>query len=178
MCCFSSENLPLKYYPDAWRVLDSEAVRTMPKNQTLELVPFDLCATLKALKAPRFTTTQSLDDKPLTGAGKVIEISELRDVINRKSSIKENDISLYLAEAGKLKTTHPEATIDIADSCLYAICHVLAGDEKYWRGSPKLTEFKNGTILTLADIPTLKRELESFKAVCSMLQTVEELRDL
>ena len=165
----------LKDYPDAWRALDSEAARAMPENQTLELVHFDLRTTLEALKAPRFTSISSPDDKPAPGTGRVIEIPELRDFINRKSSIKENDISLYLAEAGKLKTTHPEATIDIADSCLYAICHVLAGDEKYWRGSAKLTEFKSGTTLTLADIPTLKRDLESFRTVGAMLKAVDKL---
>ena len=165
----------LKDYPDAWRVLDSDAARTMPQNQTLELVSFDLRTTLEALKAPRSTATQTPDDNPAPGTGRVIEIPELRDFMNRKSSINGNNISLYLAEAVKLKTTHPDATIDIADSCLYAICHVLAGDEKFWGRSPKLTHFKSGSILTLADIPTLKRELESFKTVCTMLKAVEEL---
>jgi hypothetical protein len=165
----------LATYPGAWRALDSEAARTMPRNQSLQLTKFDLAATLETLKAPRTSTPPQPDDKPEPGTGHVIEIPELKDFIHRSNSVTKKTLSTFFSAAATLKSTYPENTAVLADTALYAVCKVLANEEKYWQASPKLAEFKNGTRLNLEDLPTLRSELSEFKSAVAWLKSVTDL---
>ena len=162
-------------YPDAWRTLDSEAARNMPRNQDLTLTKFDLVATLEALKAPRISTPPQSDDTPERGTGHVIEIPALRDFIHRSNSVTETTLSAFLSEAAELKVSHPENTTIIANAALYAACKVLANEEKYWRASPKLAEFKNGAGLARKDIPMLQNDLAKFRSMSHLLNRIDDL---
>ena len=162
-------------YPDAWRTLDSEAARNMPRNQDLALTKFDLVATLEALKAPTLSTPPQPADTPERGTGHVIEIPALRDFIHRSNSVTEKTLSAFLSEAAELKANHPENTTLLANTALYAVCKVLANDERYWKVSPKLAEFKDGTRLTLEELPTLRSELSEFRSALACLKSVEDL---
>ena len=166
----------LKDYPDAWRVLDSDAARTMPENQTLELVSFDLRATLEALKAPRSTATQTPDDKPAPGTGRVIEIPELRDFFNRGSAVIVSTLNQYISEAETLKTTHPDATQILGDACLSAFCRIAGAQETLWRKSPTLLDLKsNDTPPEQIHLKLLQEELGSTKSLPKTLQRIQNI---
>ncbi len=163
----------LRDYPGAWRALDSDAAAQMPRSASLTLSRFEIAGTLDALKAPK---SSPLPDEPKAGAGKVIEIPELREFCHRGSAINRDAIDAFIAEAADLKTRHPNNAFLLGDTCLAALCRILGQDQALWQSSPTLSQIKSNEISpTQIHLTPLMLELRSSRWAIQSLNRISKI---
>ncbi len=166
----------LSDYTGAWRTLESEAAALISSRQTLTLVRFNLAETLNTLKTPKIPRPETQSQEPnMRGAGKIIEIPELRAFEHEGNNVTAKTLEAYLTQAESLQQSHPNNTSQIADTALKAVCKILAADERYWRSSQTLAGYKNDIIPTQQDLPKLHQELDSFDKAVTLLSRIEKL---